>query len=174
MDKKICKVCKKGFLRQWNLKRHLKDIHKIHEYRENDMVKQKSEAYSYPFSNKNEDFRNPENNMSEMNYYQNPPEYHNFTNPFSNYDIHNSRIYENVESIPIDKESRLTIKDLIKIQRAFQILRNYFQQFYPQLPNVIITNQMRWLYYRCYTKQSLQPLMDYYKRYNIWHLWPLY
>ena len=96
MDKKICKVCKKGFLRQWNLKRHLKDIHKIHEYRENDMVKQKSEAYSYPFSNKNEDFRNPENNMSEMNYYQNPPEYHNFTNPFSNYDIHNSRIYENV------------------------------------------------------------------------------
>ena len=97
--------------------------------------------------------------MSEMNYYQNPPEYHNFTNAFSNYDIHNNRVYENVESVPIDKkESRLTIQDMIKIQRALQILRNYLQQFYPQLPNVIIMHQMRWLYYRCYTQKSIQPL----------------
>ena len=32
MEKKICTVCKKRFTRQWNLARHLKDIHNISDY----------------------------------------------------------------------------------------------------------------------------------------------
>ena len=44
MEKKQCKVCKKRFTRQWNLERHLKGIHNISEYGENNMVKQKYEA----------------------------------------------------------------------------------------------------------------------------------
>jgi hypothetical protein len=29
MDKKLCKICNRIFTREWNLQRHLKDIHKI-------------------------------------------------------------------------------------------------------------------------------------------------
>ena len=173
MENKTCKVCNKMFPRQWNLKRHLKDIHEIYEYRDVDLVKQKSESYSYPSSIKKEDFRNPENNMSKMNYYQIPPEFHNFTNEFSIYDIHNSKIYENFESISMDKDSRLTLPDMRILQHALLILRNYLQRIYPNLPNQYIMNQLGSLYCLCYSKQSLQPLLNIYKRNRIWHLWPL-
>ena len=87
MVNKTCTVCKKKFTRQWNLERHLKDIHEVYQSRDNDMVMQKSDPYSYPFSRKKGYFRNSENNMGEINNYQNPPEDNNFPNEFSSYDI---------------------------------------------------------------------------------------
>jgi hypothetical protein len=162
--------CKKKFTRHWNLERHLQDIHK-NEYRENNMLRQKYEAYTFPSTIKYEDYRNPQNSMGEMNFYQNHPEYYNFTSGFSNYDMYNNMVYENVEAGPIDKkESRLTIRDMAKIPYALIILRNYLQRFEPHRDVMSI---IRSLYYQCYTQRSIQPLKDFYKKNNLGHLWPL-
>jgi uncharacterized Zn-finger protein len=44
MEKKVCNLCKKRFTRQWNLERHMQDIHHISEYGENNLVKQNYEV----------------------------------------------------------------------------------------------------------------------------------
>ena len=56
MEKKVCNLCKKRFTRQWNLGRHMQDIHHISESCENHMVKQKYEdpPYSNPSRLRNE------------------------------------------------------------------------------------------------------------------------
>ena len=171
MVNKTCTVCKKKFTRQWNLERHLKDIHEIYQSRDNDMVKQRSDPYSYPFSRKKGYFRNSENNMGEINNYQNPPEYNNFPIEFSTYDIHNHGFYENFEPFPIKKEKNLTIGDMIRIRDGLQILRNFLQRIYP---NYIVVQQICWLHYRCYTQKSIQPLRDFYIKNNLISLWPRY
>jgi len=172
MEGITCNVCKKKFTRQWNLERHLQDIHMIPEYRENKMVRQKYEACVYPSAIKNKDLRNPENSMGEINYYQKPPEYDSFTNGFPNYDLYNNMVYENVEAGPIDKkESGLTIREMAKIPHALIILRNYLQRFEPHLDAIDI---IRSLHYQCYTQRSIQPWKDFYKKNNLGHLWPLY
>ena len=174
MKRKICQVCNKRFTRQWNLERHVNDIHYISEYGENDMVKQKYEdpSYSYSLTIKNEQFRNSENNTTDMMYYENPPEYHNFTNHYSNQDLYNKRSYQNFEPFSIDKkEDKLTLRDMIRIRRRLQILKNVLQRIYPY--HVVII-QISWLNYLCFTKKSIQPLRDFYQKNGLMHLWPLY
>jgi hypothetical protein len=174
MEKKACNLCNKRFTRQWNLERHIQDIHHISEYGQNDMVKQKYEGppYPYPSTNRNERYSNSENNTTEMYYYENPPEYPNLTNHYYRYDFYNNRLYSNFESVPIDKkENKLTIRDMIRIRRALQILRNFLQRIYP---TYVVVQQICWLNYLCYTQNSIQPLGDFYKKYNLMHLWPLY
>jgi hypothetical protein len=174
MENKNCTICKKRFTRQWNLERHMQDIHHISEYGENDMVKQKYEGspYSNPSIFKNEQLRNFENNMTEMDYNQNPPENHTFSNHYSREDLYNNRFYENFEPFPPEKkENRLTIRDIVRIRRGLQILRNFLQQIYP---NQIVIPQIYCLNYLCYTKKSIQPLRDFYEKYNLMGLWPSY
>ena len=88
MEKKICTVCKKRFTRQWNLARHLKDIHNISDYGENDITKRKNDRsmYSSIYPIKNKRFRNSYTQLNEMNRYPNTPQYHNFTLRFA-YDM---------------------------------------------------------------------------------------
>lgn len=174
MEKKACNLCNKRFTRQWNLERHIQDIHHISEYGQNDMVKQKYDGppYPYPSTIRNERYSNSENNTTEMYYYENPPEYPNLTNHYYSYDFYNNRLYENFESVPIDKkENKLIIRDMIRIRRALQILRNLLQRIYP---TYLVVPQICWLNYLCYTQNSIQPLRDFYKKYNLMHLWPLY
>jgi uncharacterized Zn-finger protein len=174
MEKKVCNLCSKRFTRQWNLERHIQDIHHISEYKANAMVKQKYEDSLYPYHStiRYERYNNSENNTSELYYYANPAEYPNSTNHYSSYDFYNNRFYENFEPVQIDKkENKLTIRDMIRIRRALQILRNFFQRIYP---NYVVIQQIFWLNYLCYTQKSIQPLKDFYKKYNLMHLWPLY
>ena len=174
MERKICQVCHKTFTRQWNLERHVNDIHHISEYGENNMVKQKYEdpSYSYSLTIKNEQFRNSENNTTDMMYYENPPEYHNFTNQYSNKDLYNKRFYQNFEPFSIDKkEDKLTLRDMIRIRRGLQILINFLQRIYPY--HVVII-PICWLNYLCWTKKSIQPLRDFYQKNGLMHLWSLY
>jgi hypothetical protein len=174
MENKNCTICKKRFTRQWNLERHMQDIHHISEYGKNNMVKQKYEGspYSYPSIFTNEQLRNFENNMTEMDYNQNPPENHTFSNHYSREDLYNNRFYENFEPFPPEKkENRLTIRDIVRIRRGLQILRNFLQQIYP---NQIVIPQIYCLNYLCYTKKSIQPLRDFYEKYNLMGLWPSY
>jgi len=172
MQKKICKECKKRFTRQWNLKRHLKDIHNISDHGENEIVKQKYDrpTYSSLSQTNNEYFRNSENKMSEMNYNPNRPEYHNFTNRFGSDRNYINEVYQNYELSSVDKkEQKLTIQDGIRIQKALQILKNVLPRFYP---NNIVIRAIFYLRYQCNTKHSDQPLKDFYKKYHIRHLWP--
>ena len=174
MERKICQVCNNRFTRQSNLKRHMRDVHRISDHGENDMVKQKYEgpSYSNPSTRRNEQFRNSENTTTEMDYYENPPEYHNFTNHYSNNDLYHNRFYENFEPFPIDKKKdKLTIRDMIRIRRGLQILINFLQLIYP---NHVVRMQICWLNYLCYTKKSIQPLRDFYQKNGLMHLWPLY
>ncbi|HEX7142622.1 MAG TPA: C2H2-type zinc finger protein [Nitrososphaeraceae archaeon] len=173
MERKVCQVCNKRFTRQWNLERHVKDIHHIFEYGGNDMVKQKYEGPSYSYSHtiKNEQFRNSENNTTDMNYYD-PPEYHNFTNLYSNKDMYNKRFYPHFQPFPIDKkEDKLTLRDMRRIRLGLQILINFLQRIYPYQ---FVMMQICWLNYLCCTRKSIQPLRDFYQKNGLMHLWPLY
>ena len=108
----------------------------------------------------------------KLDNYENPPKYHNFTKHSSSSDFYNNRFYDNFEPVLIDKkEYKLTIRDKIRIQWALQILRNFLQQIYP---NYVVIQQICWLNYLCYTQNSIQPLRDFYKKYNLMNLWPLY
>lgn len=172
MEKKICTVCKKRFTRQWNLARHLKDIHNISDYGENDVTKRKNDRFMYSsiYQMKKEPLRNSDNQMNEMNHYPNTPQYHNFTQGFASDICYNNGIYQRCEFVPKDKkEPKLTIKDGIRIKTAFQILQNVLPRFYP---NTAVNRVICWLKYQCNTKHTDEPLKDFFKMYHIWHLWP--
>ena len=172
MEKKTCNKCKKRFTRQWNLNRHLKDIHNISYSGENDIVKKKYDLPTYSSSSpiNNEHFRNSENKLVEMNYNPNRPKHPNFTDRFSPDGGYNNGFYQNYELFPVDKkEPKLTIQDGIRIITALQILQNLLPRFYP---NNNVIRAICVLRYQCYIKHSDQPLKDFYKQYNLWHLWP--
>ena len=113
MEKKICTVCKKLFTRQWNLDRHLKYIHNISDYGENDITKRKNDRsmYSFIYPIKNEPFRISDNQMNEINHYPITPQNHNFTQGFASDICYNNWLYQKYEFVPKDKkEPKLTIK----------------------------------------------------------------
>jgi len=169
-----CQICNKSFTRQWNLDRHKQDIHHIPKDGEHYRVKQKYEGppYSYPSSFRNEQFRNIENNTTEKGYYDNHFENHNFTYNCSSNDLYNNRFYEDFEPIPLNKEeNKLTVRDMIRIQRGLKTLKNFLQRIYP---NPVVFRQIYWLYYLCWTKSSIEPLRDFYQKNNLMHIWPLY
>ena len=172
MEKKVCNLCKKRFTRQWNLGRHMQDIHQISELCENHMVKQKYERppYSNPSILRNEQLRNSKTNTTKMDSYQNPSGYHTFTNHYYSEDLYNNRFYGNFEPFPIEKEkNKLTIQDIIRITRGLQILRNFLPRIYP---NHVVIQLICWLNYLCYTKKSIQPLRDFYEKNYLMRLWP--
>ena len=153
----------------------MQDIHHISEYGENHMVKQKYEYEGPPYSNpsrlRNEQLRNSKTNTTQMDSYKNPHEYHTFTNHYRE-DLYNSRLYGNFEPFLIEKEeNKLTIQDRIRINWGLQILRNFLPRIYP---NYVVIQQIGWLNYLCYTKKSIQPLRDFYEKYNLMGLWPSY
>ncbi|MGI9011922.1 MAG: hypothetical protein ACR2F1_12140 [Nitrososphaeraceae archaeon] len=159
---------KKRFTRQWNLARHLKDIHNISDDGEHDIVKQKYDHpnYSNPSPIKNEQIRNSENKMSEMNYNLHPPKYHNFTNRFSS-DGYYYNSYENFELFPVDKKKpKLTLQDRIRIQKCLGDLKNILLRY---LPNHAVIGMIRWLNYQCCTQHSDQPLKDFCRKNNLWY-----
>ena len=119
---------------------------------------------------KNDHSRCSENKISEMKHYPNPSKYHNFTNKFYSEEDYNNWFYQNYELFPIEKRKpKLTIQDGIRIQTALRILKNVLPRFYPY--NAVI-RRLCWLNYLFNTKHSDQPLEDFYKKYNIWYLWP--
>ncbi|MGH9981820.1 MAG: C2H2-type zinc finger protein [Nitrososphaeraceae archaeon] len=167
MEKKFCNVCKKRFTRQWNLERHLKDIHNISGYHKNDINKQKNvqSTYSSIYSIKNQPFRNSDNHMISINHYSNTPGYH-ILQRYDNETNYNNWFYPNDELVTIDKkEPMLTIEDGIRIRTALQILQNVLSRFYP--PNLVI-RIICLLQFQCFTKHSDEPLIEFYKKYNIW------
>ena len=79
-------------------------------------------------------------------------------------------MYQKYEFVPRDKkEPKLTIKDCIRIKTAFQILQNVLSRFYP---NTSVNSVICWLKYQCNTQHTDEAWKDFFKMYNIWHLWP--
>lgn len=170
---KVCRICERSFTRQWNLDRHMQDIHHIPKDGENYRIKQKYEGpqYTYPSSFRNEQFRIYENNTTETGYYEKPHEYPYNTYNYSSNDLYNNRFYDDFEPVPLDKkENKLTIHDMLRIQRGLKILINYLQRIYP---NSVVVQQIYWLNYLCCTKKSIQPLRDFYQKKNLMHIWPI-
>jgi hypothetical protein len=171
MKKKLCNKCNKRFTRQWNLQRHLKSIHNISDYGKNDNVKQKYDrpTYSDP-SPVIEHSWYSENKISHRKHSPNPSNYHNFTNKFYSEGDYKNWFYQNYDLFPIEKkEPKLTIQDGIRIQTALRILKNVLPRFYPY---TAVIGTPCWLNYQCNTKDSDHSLKDFYKKYNIWYLWP--
>ena len=172
MGKEECKVCKKRFTRQWNLQRHLKSIHNISEYGKNNIFKLKYDPLTDvdPFSINNEHANTPENKISELKPYRNTYKYQYFKNRFYSNTDYNNGFFHNYESLPMKKkESKLTIQDDIRIQTASLILKNILPRYSSE---IIVTNFLYWVIRQCNTKQSDQPLKDWFKRFNLGHLWP--
>ena len=48
---------------------------------------------------------------------------------------------------------------------ALQILKNYSPTIFILI--LLLYHKSIWLNYQCYTKQSIQPLKDFYKKYNL-------
>jgi hypothetical protein len=107
-----------------------------------------------------------------MDSYQNPPGYHTFINQYYSEDLYNNRFNGHFKPFPIEQEkNKLTIQDIIRINRGLQILRNFLPRIYP---NHVVIPQICWLNYLCYTKKSIQPLRDFYEKNYLMGLWPLY
>lgn len=146
-------------------------IHNISDYGKNDNVKQKYDrpTYSDP-SPVIEHSWYSENKISHRKHSPNPSNYHNFTNKFYSEGDYNNWFYQNYDLFPIEKkEPKLTIQDGIRIQTALRILKNVLPRFYPY---IAVIGTPCWLNYQCNTEDSDHSLKDFYKKYNIWYLWP--
>ena len=170
MNKYTCSICKRLFTRDWNLKRHIQDVHRIANYAKNDKVNQEIEENGYyqPF-NRNSFYK--ENDMNFYNNYtQNPHYYNNFSNDFSNYGNYNSApffSYANFNS-QIKENRKLNLDDKIKIQTVLKTLENSLKNY----PKPYVAMTISWLRSRCFREQSDEPLKKYLVNSNMGDLWP--
>ena len=81
MNKHTCSICKRIFTREWNLKRHLRDVHRIAKYSKKDQVNQEIEANGY-YPPLNSSFYKENDKDFYNNYTQNPHDYYNFSNDY--------------------------------------------------------------------------------------------
>jgi hypothetical protein len=72
MQKRKCNKCNKLFTRQWNLERHLQDVHEIYDDTKTEMGNQKIHEYNYWQRNieSNNNFWINSNYIDDMNYNQ--------------------------------------------------------------------------------------------------------
>lgn len=171
-----CTVCNQSFSRQWNLKRHIQDVHKLHNYDKKDNIMQKDNDFNnLPFNiYENNNFKDT-NNKNDINNNQNQHYYNSF--PDINHDL-----YYNVESYQypysnftnsnfesqLKKEKRLSVDDKIKIQKGLKILENHLEKI---CKPVYIFRIIKLLNYRCLSEKSDEPLKKYLVQNNIGYLW---
>ena len=173
MNKKRCDRCNRLFSRQWNLERHLQDVHEIN----NDIKKRRGriDGYDYEYEQLNinsaNNLKKTENNYNDMDYNGNSYCCNNFSNIYPNSGYNNSEpyIYSNYNSL-FKEEKTLSNDDKIKIQKVLKFVENYLKRLYPK-SNVFPI--ISWLRYRCLREKSDEPLKKYLFKNNMGHLWPL-
>lgn len=72
MKKYTCSICKKIFTRDWNLKRHIKDVHRLLDYTKKANINQRiKENYYYSSFHSNSFYK--EKDMDYCNSYKQNP-----------------------------------------------------------------------------------------------------
>lgn len=168
MKKISCSLCNRIFTRDWNLKRHIQDVHRLYDSDKKENVNQEIE----------ENYYSPNNNSfykeNDINYYNNhnPYYYNNFPNAF-----HNPAYYYNYEFYPnsnfnpssLEKEKRLSVDDKTRIKQVLKVLEKHLEKIFP---TSFVVGIRLWLWDSCIQEQSDEPLKKYLKKYNLGSLWP--
>lgn len=135
MHKKKCNKCNKLFSRQWNLDRHLQDVHEIYDDTKKEKRSREIDDYNYWQRNidSNNNFWITSNNSDDINYNQRSYS-NNFSNTFPNPGYYHGEhfLFSNFNS-QSKKEKRLNVDDRIKIQKVLKILENTLKKFILQL-----------------------------------------
>jgi hypothetical protein len=109
-QKKICDRCNILFSRQWNLKRHLQDVHEITNDIKKENRRGEIDGYAYAYGqlnmNKVNNLKKTENNNNDIDYNGNSYCYTNFSNIYPNpgYNNNEPSIYSNYNSISIEEK----------------------------------------------------------------------
>jgi|GEM_PF-2475003 len=174
MNKKRCDRCNRFFSIQWNLERHLQDVHEIND----DIKKEKRrggiDGYDYEYGQLNMNsainLKKAENNNNDMDYNGNSYCYNNFSNIYPSTEYYNIEpyIYSNYNSIFKEKKT-LSSDDKIKIQKVLKSVENYLERFCPKSTVFPIISYLR---YRCLREKSDEPLKKYLVKNNMGHIWP--
>ncbi len=170
---KRCYICNKIFSRQWNLERHLQDVHEIN----NDIRKGKRrggiDGYDYEYGqlsmNSAINLKKTESNNNDMDYKVNSYYYNNFSNIYPIPGYYNSEPYIYSNNNSLFKEETLSIDDKIKIQKALKFVENYLKRLYPKANVFPIISLLR---NRCLREKSVEPLKKYLVKNNMGDLWP--
>ena len=174
MIKKRCYRCNRLFSRQWNLERHLQDVHEINDDIKKEERRGGIDGYDYEFGQLNmnnaNNLKKTENNNNDMDYNGNSYYYDNFSNiyPIPRYYNIEPYIYANYNSL-CKEEKILSIDDKIKIQKVLKVVENYLERIYPKYYVFLIISRLR---HRCLREKSDEPLKKYLVKNNMGHLWP--
>ena len=107
MHKKECNKCNKLFSRQWNLDRHLQDVHEIYDDTKKEKRSREIDDYNYRQRNidSNNNFWIPSNNSDDINYNQSSYS-NNFSNTFPNLGYYHGEhfLFSNFNSQSIEKK----------------------------------------------------------------------
>jgi hypothetical protein len=167
-----CNLCKRIFTREWNLKRHWHDVHKVANYgkRDNNVKQEIEENFHHASFNSNSSYEQNE----DYNYPQSQQYPYSHTNNFPDPAFYNE--YNNIQSFPyspnnsdITETRTLNIDDKIRIQKKLKILENSLNKVHTKS---FVRSKMRELKDRCYREQSDEPLKRYLEKRNMGYLWP--
>lgn len=153
------------------LKRHIKDVHRLLDYTKKANINQRiKENYYYSSFHSNSFYK--EKDMDYCNSYkQNPYYYNNFYNHFPNHEYHIDSSFPYSSFNSQNKENRkLNVDDKIKIQKVLQILENHLYKI--DIPIPFVFGIIRWLDHRCTIENNDDPLKKYLTDYNLGYISP--
>lgn len=158
MNKHTCSICKRIFTREWNLKRHLRDVHRIAKYSKKDQVNQEIEENGY-YPPLNTSFYKENDKDFYNNYTQNPHDYYNFSNDYSNYGYYNNEPFFSYSNFTSQNKenSEFNVDVEIKIQKGLKIIENYLKNY----PKPYVAKRIIELRSRYIRAQSDKPVKKY-------------
>lgn len=167
MKKYTFNICKRIFTRDWNLRRHMQDVHRlVADYTKKTHINQENGYYPPPINN----IFYKENKMDySSNYKQNPYYHNNFYNYFPNHGYYLDGSFPSNFNSQTKENRRLNVDDKIKIQKVLQILENHLYKI--GIPIFFVSVIITWLNHRCFIEKSYEPLKKYLTDYNLGYLW---
>jgi hypothetical protein len=171
MRQYTCSICKGIFTRDWNLKRHIQDVHGLADYTKKSNINQgiKENDYYSP-SNSNSSYK--EKDMDYRNNYKKNPCYYDifYTNfPNDGYYIHGS-FPDLIFNSQTTENRELNDNDKIEIQKVLKILEDHLKKV--GVPVTFVFGIITLLKRRCFSEKSDEPLKNFLITHNLGYLWP--
>jgi hypothetical protein len=175
MEKK-CHICGRIFTRKWNLQRHVDEVHnmnmdnKIEKNRRNnerydqnyDFILQNTRNNNFQQEFNRNEIQNNQHNYGNHNYGQFP----NYGN--SDFGPYYPSYFESQFKLE-EKERKLSINEMIKIQQSLKILGNHLEK---RFPPIYVSNLIQYYGYVCSTEKSIQPLKKLFDKLGL--VWPYF